>query len=412
MALQEAAEAYLVSLFEDTNLAAIHAKRVTIQPKDLALARRLRSPVLFTPQISNDLRTEPYPFSVDLFYYWSTPSSSTPSPRALTNPIKLTTWRQANAYKELSVPSPPGEGAYTLILTAHPAPDAHIIDLRKVEIERMVLGVASMPVVIVGRRPVGKVAKQEAVERCFRLGDAREGEEESRPLVLKIKEMTSFDLDKKLWDSGVGLSAWLVQQVQTSALNSCALVDQMRAALFGTQCRALELGAGTGMVSLVLAALREAGVCEDERVTRIYASDLPSSIELMDHNIHANETLYPTHAPVAMTLDWDEDLPADVQQVGMNEGLDVIIMADVTYNTASFPSLVRTLSALLSLASRNAPSKLPLVLLAYKERDPAERELWEMLRSEARVALEKVGSCAGAGGQEVEIWIGGRLSGR
>ncbi|KAI6001252.1 histone H3 [Pisolithus albus] len=40
--LQEASEAYLVSLFEDTNLAAIHAKRVTIQPKDLALARRLR----------------------------------------------------------------------------------------------------------------------------------------------------------------------------------------------------------------------------------------------------------------------------------------------------------------------------------------------------------------------------------
>ncbi|KAH8111069.1 histone H3 [Phellopilus nigrolimitatus] len=35
MALQEASEAYLVSLFEDTNLAAIHAKRVTIQPKTL-----------------------------------------------------------------------------------------------------------------------------------------------------------------------------------------------------------------------------------------------------------------------------------------------------------------------------------------------------------------------------------------
>ena len=42
LALQESAEAYLVSLFEDTNLAAIHAKRVTIQPKDIALARRLR----------------------------------------------------------------------------------------------------------------------------------------------------------------------------------------------------------------------------------------------------------------------------------------------------------------------------------------------------------------------------------
>eukprot|EP00798_Chlamydomonas_sp_ICE-L_P015441 gene15441-biopygen24490 len=38
----EAAEAYLVGLFEDTNLAAIHAKRVTIMPKDIQLARRIR----------------------------------------------------------------------------------------------------------------------------------------------------------------------------------------------------------------------------------------------------------------------------------------------------------------------------------------------------------------------------------
>jgi histone H3 len=41
-ALQEAAEAYLVGLFEDVNLCAIHAKRVTIMPKDIALARRIR----------------------------------------------------------------------------------------------------------------------------------------------------------------------------------------------------------------------------------------------------------------------------------------------------------------------------------------------------------------------------------
>ena len=42
LALQEAAEAYLVGLFEDTNLCAIHAKRVTIMPKDMMLARRIR----------------------------------------------------------------------------------------------------------------------------------------------------------------------------------------------------------------------------------------------------------------------------------------------------------------------------------------------------------------------------------
>lgn len=41
-ALQEASESYLTGLFEDTNLCAIHAKRVTILPKDMALARRIR----------------------------------------------------------------------------------------------------------------------------------------------------------------------------------------------------------------------------------------------------------------------------------------------------------------------------------------------------------------------------------
>tara|TARA_R110002050_G_scaffold107126_1_gene217464 strand:- start:1191 stop:1598 length:408 start_codon:yes stop_codon:yes gene_type:complete len=42
LALQEASEAYLTGLFEDTNLCAIHAQRVTIMPKDMQLARRIR----------------------------------------------------------------------------------------------------------------------------------------------------------------------------------------------------------------------------------------------------------------------------------------------------------------------------------------------------------------------------------
>lgn len=42
LALQEASEAYLVGLFEDSNLCAIHARRVTVMPKDMQLARRIR----------------------------------------------------------------------------------------------------------------------------------------------------------------------------------------------------------------------------------------------------------------------------------------------------------------------------------------------------------------------------------
>jgi histone H3 len=45
MALQEATEYLMVHLFEDSLLCALHAKRITIMPKDLQLARRIRGPV-------------------------------------------------------------------------------------------------------------------------------------------------------------------------------------------------------------------------------------------------------------------------------------------------------------------------------------------------------------------------------
>eukprot|EP00542_Grammatophora_oceanica_P006785 CAMPEP_0194067588 /NCGR_PEP_ID=MMETSP0009_2-20130614/86637_1 /TAXON_ID=210454 /ORGANISM="Grammatophora oceanica, Strain CCMP 410" /LENGTH=219 /DNA_ID=CAMNT_0038720621 /DNA_START=36 /DNA_END=696 /DNA_ORIENTATION=+ len=61
LALQEAAEAYLVGLFEDTNLCAIHAKRVTIMPKDIQLARRIRGE-LRRYQKSTDLLIRKLPF--------------------------------------------------------------------------------------------------------------------------------------------------------------------------------------------------------------------------------------------------------------------------------------------------------------------------------------------------------------
>ncbi len=50
-ALQESVEAYLVSLFEDTNLCAIHAKRVTI--------RKYQTCLLFTRPFTNTLLQNP-----------------------------------------------------------------------------------------------------------------------------------------------------------------------------------------------------------------------------------------------------------------------------------------------------------------------------------------------------------------
>ena len=55
LALQEASEAYLVGIFEHNNLCAIHAKRVTIMPKDVQLARRIRGEL--TPEPNNPTST-------------------------------------------------------------------------------------------------------------------------------------------------------------------------------------------------------------------------------------------------------------------------------------------------------------------------------------------------------------------
>ena len=91
-------------------------------------------------------------------------------------------------------------------------------------------------------------------------------------------------------------------------------------------------------------------------------------------------------------------------------------MADVAYNTSSFPALLSTLTSLLALSGHDgdaaaAGAREPLVLLAYKERDPGERRLWDMM-ADVGLALEQVGSEIGAGGPPVEIWMGKKLDGR
>lgn len=60
---------------------------------------------------------------------------------------------------------------------------------------------------------------------------------------------------------------------------------------------------------------------------------------------------------------------------------------------------MRTLKNLL----RPKGSKFPMVLLGYKERDVAERSLWDMV-GDIGISLEKIGERAGAGVHPVEIW--------
>lgn len=101
----------------------------------------------------------------------------------------------------------------------------------------------------------------------------------------------------------------------------------------------------------------------------------------------------------ADVLDWDAPLPDWVQAAPPA----VVIAADVTYNTASFPSLVATLERLLKPADGPAP----LLLLAYKQRDVAERELWNML-ADRGIGTVLVGKIRGAEEEgQVEVWVAG-----
>jgi hypothetical protein len=74
-------------------------------------------------------------------------------------------------------------------------------------------------------------------------------------------------------------------------------------------------------------------------------------------------------------------------------------MADVTYNTSSFPSLLRTVDSILQLAPGCN------VVLAYKERHEAERGIWGMFEG-IGLKMQMVDQVHGFGGAQVEVWVG------
>ncbi|KIK50771.1 hypothetical protein GYMLUDRAFT_252671 [Collybiopsis luxurians FD-317 M1] len=425
------------------------------------------SPVIITPQVSNDLRTDAFQDEIDIFYSWiPITSSSSAKP---TKPIKLTKYRPENAYKEITVQSPALNrdiAAWRLVLTAEPERFSVNLDsgLDDKLGNTLPFPVISMPINFTKNtgKDQGK-KKQERIERHYRLGwfDLENGGD-GKALALRITEQTSFDLDKKVWDSGIGLSSWLVSlakgdiNVQSETSSSASPLASLRYALFGPGSRKIiELGAGTGIVALTIGALRSALVPWPSSSTLensnekgamevddgcIFTTDLSSAMSLLEENISANSHLFsqPSTRPRPEVLDWDEELPEYARE--LRGGFDVIVyvvsaslisarqtqvfmffriasaMADVTYNTSSFPALIRTLSNLISL---NSPPNPPLVLLGYKERDPAERSLWSMA-AQAGIHFERVGGrrgfvCDGGHGRlegpdraevPVEVWVG------
>jgi len=172
----------------------------------------LHGTISLTPQISNDLRTEPFDGSQDLFYSWaldSPLSNSIPQPHISTKLTKLTTWRPSSAYKEIPVPKPPNlrEGEkWRLLLTCqaqgYGTGNPESINLKDSNIGSIPFPVMSMPVSFSSKALLGKKdekGKQEMIGRTYLLPSitqTQDGGIERTVSSLRFVEKTSYDLDK------------------------------------------------------------------------------------------------------------------------------------------------------------------------------------------------------------------------
>jgi hypothetical protein len=146
----------------------------------------------FTPQVANDLRTELFPGTLDIYYAWL--SSAEPLKDTLVQPRKLMTWSRAVAYKEISVALPaiarPGQ-FWRLLLSGSPSNQNASVSLGNVHSTgKTPFPVISMPIRITGK-PDKTPAKQTQIERIYCTSLTGLGE-----LCFLLREQTSFDLDK------------------------------------------------------------------------------------------------------------------------------------------------------------------------------------------------------------------------
>lgn len=188
----------------------------------------LTSPVSFTPQVSNDLRTELCPDEHDLFYSWIHEADyetllcadissigASPSISVREKPTKLTTWRPANLYKEIKIPPPPrvkDGSTWRLAITVnghHKGHSSAMIDLwhssgpDKESLGKTPFQVVSMPILFSARGGRTGLTKHEKIERIYRLSSPGRSIDATSPRTVRVVEQTSFDLDKVLLRSGI-----------------------------------------------------------------------------------------------------------------------------------------------------------------------------------------------------------------
>ena len=148
--------------------------------------------ISFTPQVANDLRTELFPGTQDIYYAWLSSTEFLEDTQVQLR--KLMIWTQAVAYKEISISLPPisRPGQYwRLLLSGSPSIRDTFTSLGNIySTGKTPLPVISMPIKITPK-PDKTSAKQTQIERMYRVPFTGSGD-----LHFLFREQTSFDLDK------------------------------------------------------------------------------------------------------------------------------------------------------------------------------------------------------------------------
>jgi hypothetical protein len=189
---------------------------------------------------------------------------------------------------------------------------------------------------------------------------------------LRIAEQAGETIIRHVWDAGIILSAAL-------SVDLSSLPDELqiiRPLISERTLRILELGTGVGILGI--------SVASSFPNVEVVMTDLPDAAPLVDENIRINIAQYPHLKRNASfrTLDWEEQPYPEWTTV---EKFNLIVMADVTYNTATFEALVNTLRHLSQTGSKGAK-----VICCGKRRHEEEEGFWQLIREKGFVIQNRI----------------------
>ncbi|KAI9834831.1 MAG: hypothetical protein M1819_002739 [Sarea resinae] len=220
--------------------------------------------------------------------------------------------------------------------------------------------------------PPTRLESMRLVERRFRLPS-------KDAAILSIWEETGESIARHIWDAGLTLTAYLSRVATGSQMPKDLQLPMLDAMLASTdRTRAIniiELGSGCGMVGISLSQLVPNA--------SIVLTDLPEAEDILRRNMAAAKTA-PTSSLALQMLDWeDEGLP---EIVSKRKALDLILVADCTYNPDTTPALVRTLAALTESSHGKA-----IIVVAMKVRHASEAVFFDLM---AEAGLAQYGHVA------------------